>query len=90
MKDLIKQYLDRGISRRTFSAGLVAAGFSGAAARSMAQSLAAPLTSGHLAAFAKCAEPEAQFSFSSSRLRGSNISSLTRRQVIADLRRARR
>jgi len=45
MKDLIKQYLDRGISRRTFSAGLVAAGFSGAAARSMAQSLAAPLTS---------------------------------------------
>src|SRR5882757_8973221 len=45
MKDLIKQYLDRGISRRTFSAGLVAAGFSGAAARSMAQSLGAPLAS---------------------------------------------
>jgi benzoylformate decarboxylase len=45
MKDLVKQYLDRGISRRTFSAGLVAAGFSGAAAKSMAQSLAAPLAS---------------------------------------------
>jgi thiamine pyrophosphate-dependent acetolactate synthase large subunit-like protein len=45
MKKLVKQYLDQGISRRTFTAGLMAAGFSSTAARSMAQSLAAPLAS---------------------------------------------
>ena len=40
MKHLIKQYLDRGISRRNFLAGLGAAGFTSVAAKSMARSLA--------------------------------------------------
>ena len=39
MKKLIKQYLDRGISRRHFLSGLGAAGFSSIAANSMARSL---------------------------------------------------
>jgi len=40
MKDLIKQYLDRGISRRQLMSRLGAAGMSTIAARTMAQSLA--------------------------------------------------
>ncbi len=40
MKDLIKQYLDQGISRRKLIAGLSAVGVSGVAAKAMAQSLA--------------------------------------------------
>jgi benzoylformate decarboxylase len=40
MKDLIKQYLDSGISRRRFLAGLGGAGLSAAAADAMASSLA--------------------------------------------------
>ena len=39
MKDLIKQYLDQGISRRQFMAGLSAIGLSSVSARSVAQSL---------------------------------------------------
>jgi benzoylformate decarboxylase len=40
MKDLIKQYLDQGISRRSLMSGLSAVGFSTVAAKAMAQSLA--------------------------------------------------
>jgi len=40
MKDLIKQYLDRGISRRNFLSGLGGAGITSMAANSMARSLA--------------------------------------------------
>ena len=40
MKDIIKQYLDQGISRRKLMTGLTAAGLSTVAAKSMAQSLA--------------------------------------------------
>jgi hypothetical protein len=40
MKDLIKQYLDHGISRRGLMTGLSALGMSSLAARSVAQSLA--------------------------------------------------
>src|ERR1700680_5130344 len=40
MKNLIKQYLDRGISRRHFLSGLGALGVSSVAANSMASSLA--------------------------------------------------
>ncbi len=40
MKDLIKQYLDQGISRRSLISGLSAAGVSAVAAKAMAQSLA--------------------------------------------------
>ncbi|OFW40603.1 MAG: hypothetical protein A3J28_02195 [Acidobacteria bacterium RIFCSPLOWO2_12_FULL_60_22] len=39
MKGLIKQYLDRGISRRNFLSGLTALGLTSVAARSMASSL---------------------------------------------------
>ena len=42
MKELVRQYLDQSISRRTFTTGLTAAGFSAGAAKSMAQSLALP------------------------------------------------
>ena len=41
MKDLVKQYLDRDVSRRKFLAGLSALGVSAAGAGSMAKSLAA-------------------------------------------------
>ncbi|HLH93978.1 MAG TPA: thiamine pyrophosphate-binding protein [Xanthobacteraceae bacterium] len=40
MKELIKQYLDNGISRRTLISGLTTIGMSGIAARAMAQNLA--------------------------------------------------
>ncbi len=40
MKDLIKQYLDKGISRRQLVSGLAAAGVAPVAAKAMAQSLA--------------------------------------------------
>src|ERR1043166_8717686 len=40
MKELIKQYLDDGLSRRKLMTGLSAIGMSGVAAKSMAQSLA--------------------------------------------------
>lgn len=40
MKDLMKQYLDRGVSRRNFLSGLGALGITAAAAKSMASSLA--------------------------------------------------
>ena len=40
MKDLIKQYLDHGISRRALMAGLSAAGLSTVAAKSVAEALA--------------------------------------------------
>ena len=40
MKDLIKQYLDHGISRRQLMSGLSAVGMSTVAAKAMAQSLA--------------------------------------------------
>ena len=40
MRELIKQYLDRGISRRNFLSGLGAAGITTVAANSMASSLA--------------------------------------------------
>jgi acetolactate synthase I/II/III large subunit len=40
MKELIKQYLDEGISRRKLMTGLTAAGLTTVAAKSMAQSLA--------------------------------------------------
>ncbi|MDB5604663.1 MAG: thiamine pyrophosphate TPP-binding protein [Bradyrhizobium sp.] len=40
---MVKQYLDQGISRRAFTAGLTAVGFSVAAAKSMAQSRSTPL-----------------------------------------------
>ena len=43
MKDLIKQYLDAGLSRRQLTAGLGALGMSAAARKSVAQSLA-PVT----------------------------------------------
>lgn len=42
MKDLVKAFLDHGISRRQFMSGLTALGLSSRAAESMAQSLAAP------------------------------------------------
>ena len=40
MKELIKQYLDHGMSRRQLMTGLSALGMSAAAAKSVAQSLA--------------------------------------------------
>jgi hypothetical protein len=40
MKELVKQYLDHGISRRTLMANLGAAGLSAAAANAVAQALA--------------------------------------------------
>jgi hypothetical protein len=40
MKDLIKQYLDQGISRRQFMSGLTALGISTVAAKAVAQALA--------------------------------------------------
>ncbi|MGH7087600.1 MAG: thiamine pyrophosphate-binding protein, partial [Stellaceae bacterium] len=52
MKDLIKQYLDQGISRRTLMAGLSSVGMSTVAAKAMAQSLAPFANS------AKAAEPQ--------------------------------
>src|SRR5579875_788406 len=39
MKDLIKQYLDKGISRRTLMRGLGAAGLAGGVAKSIVSSL---------------------------------------------------
>lgn len=42
MRELIKQYIDKGISRRDLTRGLTAAGLSAAAAKAMAQSLAPP------------------------------------------------
>ncbi len=42
MKDLVKQFLDKGISRRQLTAGLAASGMTASAAKAMAQSLAAP------------------------------------------------
>ncbi len=41
MKELIRQYLDRGINRRGFLSGMTAVGLSATAAKSMASSLAA-------------------------------------------------
>lgn len=38
MKELMKQYLDRGITRRKLMAGLSAVGMTGVAAKAMAQS----------------------------------------------------
>src|SRR5262249_59733791 len=49
MKELIKQYLDDGISRRQLMTGLSALGMTSVAARSVAQSLA-PVTSAPAAA----------------------------------------
>ena len=40
MKDLIKQYLDQGLSRRQLVSGLSALGMSTVAAKAMAQNLA--------------------------------------------------
>src|SRR5262249_61922 len=40
MKELVKQYLDQGISRRTLMANLSAAGLSAVAANTVAQALA--------------------------------------------------
>ena len=40
MKDLIRQYLDQGISRRQLMSGLTALGISAVTAKAMAQSLA--------------------------------------------------
>jgi thiamine pyrophosphate-dependent acetolactate synthase large subunit-like protein len=42
MKDLVKKFLDKGISRRKLTTGLTAAGMTTVAAKAMAQSLAAP------------------------------------------------
>ena len=39
MKDLIKQYLDQGLSRRQLVSGLSALGMSSVAAKAMAQNL---------------------------------------------------
>jgi len=40
MKELVKQYIDQGISRRTLMANLSAAGLSAVAANTVAQALA--------------------------------------------------
>ncbi len=42
MKELFKQYLDKGISRRSLTKGLTAAGLTAGAAKTIAQSLAPP------------------------------------------------
>ncbi len=42
MKELVKQFLDKGISRRKLTTGLTAAGMTAAAAKAMAQNLAQP------------------------------------------------
>ena len=42
MKDLVKQFLDKGISRRELTTGLTAAGMTSVAASAMAQNLAQP------------------------------------------------
>ncbi len=42
MKDLVKQFLDKGISRRKLTTGLTAAGMTSVAAKSVAQSLSSP------------------------------------------------
>ncbi len=42
MKDLVKQFLDKGISRRKLTTGLTAAGMTAVAAKAMAQSLSSP------------------------------------------------
>ncbi len=42
MKELIRQYLDKGISRRELTRGLTAAGLAAGTAKAMAQSLAPP------------------------------------------------
>ena len=55
MKDLIKQYLDQGISRRKLMSRLSAAGFSTVAAKAMAQSLAPVAAPAKAATPARCA-----------------------------------
>lgn len=57
MKALVQQFLDQGISRRQFVTGLSAFGLSGAAARSMAQSLTPAATAGNPAAPGPPASP---------------------------------
>src|SRR5580698_10261080 len=54
MKDLIKQYLDQGISRRQLVSGLSSLGMSTVAAKAMAQNLA-PAAAGQTAAPASAA-----------------------------------
>jgi thiamine pyrophosphate-dependent acetolactate synthase large subunit-like protein len=58
MKDLIKQYLDQGMSRRQLVSGLSALGMSTVAAKAMAQNLA-PAAAGQTAAPATSAAPAA-------------------------------
>ena len=53
MKELIRQYIDKGISRRDLTKGLTAAGLTAGAAKTIAQSLAPP-------AAAQTAAPAAQ------------------------------
>ena len=71
MKELIKQYLDDGMSRRQLMTGLSALGMSTAAVRAMAQSLA-PVTEAPAAAMREVAAPAARCSWRSSRPPGSN------------------
>ena len=56
MKELIRQYLDKGISRRDLTKGLTAAGLTAGAAKTMAQSLAPPAAAQTAAAPAQIRE----------------------------------
>ena len=72
MKELIKQYLDDGMSRRQLMTGLSALGMSAAAAKAMAQSLAPSGRRGRRrrARCARCRAPAARCSWRSSRRPG--------------------
>ena len=80
MKELIKQYLDRGISRRKLITGLTSVGMSTVAAKAMAQNLA-PAAGGRRPRpsrrreRARCTAPAARCSWRSSRPRASSTSS---------------
>ena len=79
MKDLIKQYLDNGMSRRQLMAGLSGLGMSAVASKAVAQSLA-PVGAGvRPRRCARCTAPAARCSWRSSRRRASSTSSSIRR-----------
>ena len=82
MKDLIKQYLDNGMSRRQLMTGLSALGMSTVAAE-VGGAIARDLRPGRGAPppprCARCRAPAARCSCSSSRPRASSTSSSTRR-----------
>ena len=82
MKELIKQYLDDGMSRRQLMTGLSALGMSTVAAKSVAQSLAPVAGRQARRPCARCKAPAGRCSSHSSRRPASNTCSSIRRPAI--------